>query len=51
MVRSKVAEGIPLGEVLAAAEELRYRLEVADAFQKALACTVIDWSRTGLTGA
>ncbi len=49
MIRSKVAEGIPLGEVLAAAEELRYRLEVADAFQKALACTVIDWSRTGLT--
>ena len=49
MVRGKVAEGIPLGEVLAAAEELRYRLAVADPFQKALACTVIDWSRTGLT--
>jgi tetratricopeptide (TPR) repeat protein len=49
MVRNKVAAGIPLGEVLAAAQELRDRLAVADPFQKALAFTVIDWSRTGLT--
>ena len=49
VVRDKVADGIPLGEVLAAAEELRDRLAVADAFQKSLAFTVIDWSRTGMT--
>ena len=49
MVRGKVADGIPLGEVLAGAEELRSRLAVADPFQKAFAWTVIDWSRTGLT--
>ena len=48
-VRNKVADGIPLGEVLAAAQELRDRLAVADPFQKAFAFTVIDWSRTGLT--
>jgi tetratricopeptide (TPR) repeat protein len=49
LVRGKVADGIPLGEVLAGAEELRSRLAVADPFQKAFAWTVIDWSRTGLT--
>jgi TolA-binding protein len=48
-VRGKVADGIPLGEVLAAAQELRDRLEVAEPFQRALAFTVIDWARTGLT--
>ena len=48
-IRDKVADGIPLGEVLAAAQELRDRLAVADPFQRALALTVIDWSRTGLT--
>ena len=34
---------------MAAAQELRDRLAVANPFQKALAFTVIDWSRTGLT--
>jgi len=49
-VRTKVAAGISLGEVLAGAQELRDRLAAGDPFQRALALTVIDWSRTGLTG-
>jgi tetratricopeptide (TPR) repeat protein len=48
-VRHKVAEGIPLGEVLGAAEELRDRLAVADPFEQAVAFGVIDWARMGLT--
>ena len=46
-VRTKVAAGLSLGEVLAAAQELRERLAAGDPFKRALALTVIDWSRTG----
>jgi TolA-binding protein len=48
LVRVKVAEGIPLGEVLGAAEELRKRLSEAAPFERAVAYTVIDWVRLGL---
>jgi hypothetical protein len=48
-ILNKVADGWTLGEVLGAAPELRKRLETADAVQKAVAFTIIDWARTGLT--
>jgi tetratricopeptide (TPR) repeat protein len=49
-VQQKVAEGVPLGEVLGAAEELRHKLERAEPFEQSVAFGVIDWARTGLTG-
>jgi hypothetical protein len=49
-IRGKVAAGLSLGEVLGAAEALRSRLATAQPFQQALARTIIDWARTGLTG-
>jgi hypothetical protein len=48
IVRDKVADGQPLGEVLAAAEELRRQLDVADPPQRALVDLTADWARTGL---
>ncbi|WP_248760332.1 tetratricopeptide repeat protein [Pseudarthrobacter sp. SSS035] len=50
VIRNKVAAGLSLGEVLGAAEELQNRLAHADPFsRKAVAFTIIDWARTGLT--
>ncbi len=51
VIRRKVAEGYSLGEVLGAADELRHRLATAEQFiRRAVAYTVIDWARMGLTG-
>jgi TPR repeat protein len=47
-VRDKVADGQSLGKVLAAAEELRRQLDVADPSQRALVDLTADWARTGL---
>jgi hypothetical protein len=50
-IRDKVAEGLSLGEVLGAGPELRELLAWAKPFErKAVAFTIIDWARVGLTG-
>jgi trypsin-like peptidase/tetratricopeptide repeat protein len=48
VIREAIARGRPLGEVLGAADELRKRLNLGSAVQKALVFTVADWPRTGL---
>lgn len=47
-IRSAVAQGTPLGELLGSARELLLKLENADAPLRALVEVVVDWQRTGM---
>ncbi|KAB7739154.1 hypothetical protein GA707_20540, partial [Nostocoides sp. F2B08] len=47
-VRTAVAEGTPLGELLGSARELLAKLENAAAPMRALVEVVVDWQRTGI---
>jgi tetratricopeptide (TPR) repeat protein len=49
IIRSKVAAGLSLGEVLGAADVLRDHLRTADPFRSAVVFAVIDWARIGFT--
>jgi Tfp pilus assembly protein PilF len=46
--RQAVADGVPLGEVLGAADQLRLRLNAADDLQTALVSAIADWTRAGV---
>lgn len=47
-VQEALASGVPLGEFLGAAEELRKRLAAGSAVQRAFINALADWARTGI---